>query len=201
MRINIRIPLKYLSKVKFSENFIVWSQNDKHGKEIFNKLLEANTIECKVNLQEYLYRIPDVLELFPRKWRILLYESNTIFKRKPSSKALENVLQFNWNKIKITYIEWTKTLSDDEYLSIWFILSLEESKFWISSINLITKNLSQLLKLIDLSSNWINIKSIILSYLVQDIDDEQTSIRDTKKNFLRKVGIIETFEITKEEEN
>ena len=88
-------------------------------------------------------------------------------------------------------------VSDENYSYVVFLLETQKVQEWLNSIELITKNLTNCLKIMVLLSKWRSIDLIRLFYSISDVDNEEEAIRISVQKLIKQVGLINKIEITK----
>ena len=86
-------------------------------------------------------------------------------------------------------------VSDENYSFVVFLLGIQTVQEWLNSIDLKTQNLKSCLKIMKLLNNWKSIDSVELVYSTSDVENEDKVIRESVKELIKQVGLINMIKI------
>ena len=145
--------------------------------------------------------IDKVFELFPTNTQYSLFEFSS--EEKKDWLAIANNFDENVNlidslcKLHISTIILWYILPDEDYQFICRLLKFPNTINFLTQADLKLNSLSEALNILNLLSYWSSISVVNLQYLSsKDIATPESSIREAKRKFTKKIGIISQLKIS-----
>ena len=130
----------------------------------------------------------------------IFYELTTSFLISPIlgnlSTTLRKIEIRKWNAAFSSIVSGSNWIGVNFDL-VWMILADPNTQQCIELVSLRLYTLSFLLQILDLCSDWANIKSVNLRYQISKFQNDEEIIKIATDNFTRKVGIISKLSIWK----
>ena len=195
------IPMKCLSSIDISNEYF---------SSIIDQNISSYFVQKSSNLKIIEWNLYDPLkfkyfekltELFPFITSYNLYEfsDESIKNITDSVYNLDDIIEINhmFFNFHISRIILWYQLPKKDYELIWSILELPNTRNYLNYLDLKLSSLSEALHILSLASKWSNLSNVILKYSLSEDDlTPEKSIREAKKKFMQKVGIIMELEIS-----
>ena len=190
------VPIKYFSKIFIElKDFFSYSYNQikELGKQ-FKEKQDKLKIKNLVRLFEKLYLVPNGFsQINFNCFEIHLADIEEYLKSEIMGYP-------NWISLKNSKIYNTSTQSHDEFQSWWNVLRSRRVRFNLTTIFLRFRSLLECLTVLSLCSNCPELKSINFRFYEADTENEYETVKQAKKEFRQKFGIIHELNIWKERE-
>ena len=194
------IPMNYLDEIyTFSEN-IINIENEILLRSFFKNVTKLRLFLWTLNYPFWLKDLEKLAPLLPSNSGVFLSnysdnKSNEIWNTIMELRNNESIM-YQLSKLTLLSISIKHLLQHEEYLFIWDVLSYSNIKRYISSIEVELDTLTEAFKILDLLSDWMNIKIVYLKYSsAKEISNINEAIAEAKETFVKRIGIISKLKI------